>query len=132
MVVPGVSAACGVEWVGCTGCWSSCARTTLSRPNYPITPTPNPTTGPTQVFRPPNPWVMAILALLVEVYNLDNIKTGLKFEVRAQLGGSGSGVGGSRQGGLGCWACSRVQQAEGQLRLHPPGLAHLKPFHPPA
>jgi len=35
-----------------------------------------------QVFRPPNPWVMAILALLVEVYNLDNIKTGLKFEVR--------------------------------------------------
>ncbi|KAL4458253.1 hypothetical protein ABPG75_013118 [Micractinium tetrahymenae] len=34
-----------------------------------------------RVFRPPNPWVMAILALLVEVYNLDNIKTGLKFEV---------------------------------------------------
>jgi CCR4-NOT transcription complex subunit 1 len=34
-----------------------------------------------KVFRPPNPWVMAILALLVEVYNLDNIKTGLKFEV---------------------------------------------------
>lgn len=39
-----------------------------------------------QVFRPPNPWVMAILALLVEVYNLDNIKTGLKFEVGAWTG----------------------------------------------
>ena len=29
---------------------------------------------------------MAILALLVEVYNLDNIKTGLKFEVGAWTG----------------------------------------------
>ena len=77
----------------------------MSRPNYPLTPTPNPTTGPTQVFRPPNPWVMAILALLVEVYNLDNIKTGLKFEVRAQLGGSGSGVG---AGGRAAWAAGHV------------------------
>ena len=84
VVVPGASAACAVEWIGCTACYSSCTRTTVSRPSYPLTPhTP---TCPTQVFRPPNPWVMAILALLVEVYNLDNIKTGLKFEVRAQLG----------------------------------------------
>lgn len=34
-----------------------------------------------RIFRPPNPWLMAIMALLVEIYNLDNIKTGLKFEV---------------------------------------------------
>lgn len=34
-----------------------------------------------KVFRPPNPWVMAICALLAEIYNLDNLKTGLKFEV---------------------------------------------------
>jgi CCR4-NOT transcription complex subunit 1 len=34
-----------------------------------------------KVFRPPNPWVMAICALLAEIYNLENLKTGLKFEV---------------------------------------------------
>lgn len=32
-------------------------------------------------FKPPNPWTMAILALLVEVYNLDGIRTSIKFEV---------------------------------------------------
>ena len=32
-------------------------------------------------FRPPNPWTMAILALLVEVYNLEGIRTSIKFEV---------------------------------------------------
>lgn len=32
-------------------------------------------------FRPPNPWTMAVLALLVEVYNLEGIRTSIKFEV---------------------------------------------------
>lgn len=32
-------------------------------------------------FKPPNPWTMAILALLVEIYNLDGIRTSIKFEV---------------------------------------------------
>ena len=40
-----------------------------------------------RIFRPPNPWLMSLLALLVEVYNLDNIKTGLKFEVGVWGGG---------------------------------------------
>ena len=35
--------------------------------------------------------VMAILALLVEVYNLDNIKTGLKFEASARTDCAGDG-----------------------------------------
>lgn len=34
-----------------------------------------------KAFRPPNPWVMAILGLLAEIYNLDGIRTSLKFEV---------------------------------------------------
>lgn len=34
-----------------------------------------------KVFRPPNPWVMAILALLAEIYHLEGIRTSLKFEV---------------------------------------------------
>lgn len=32
-------------------------------------------------FRPPNPWTMGVLSLLVEVYNLDGIRTSIKFEV---------------------------------------------------
>lgn len=32
-------------------------------------------------FRPPNPWTMAILSLLVEIYNLEGIRTSIKFEV---------------------------------------------------
>jgi hypothetical protein len=44
-----------------------------------------------RVFRPPSPWIMALLALLVEVYNLDNIKTGLKFEVGAGRGKAQAG-----------------------------------------
>jgi CCR4-NOT transcription complex subunit 1 len=38
-----------------------------------------------RVFRPPNPWLMSILSLLVEVYHLDHLKTGLKFEVELLL-----------------------------------------------
>lgn len=54
-----------------------------------------------RVFRPPSPWLMAIMALLVEVYNLDNIKTGLKFEVRG-----GWGLGALMGGGGGWkWGC---------------------------
>ena len=34
-----------------------------------------------KAFRPPNPWVMAILALLAEVYSLDGLRTSHKFEV---------------------------------------------------
>ena len=36
-------------------------------------------------FRPPNPWTMAILSLLVEIYNLDGIRTSIKFEVELLL-----------------------------------------------
>jgi hypothetical protein len=35
-----------------------------------------------RVFRPPNPWVVGILGLVAEVYNLEGLKTSLKFEVR--------------------------------------------------
>lgn len=34
-----------------------------------------------KAFRPPNPWVMAILALLAEIYQIEGLKTSLKFEV---------------------------------------------------
>lgn len=34
-----------------------------------------------KAFRPPNPWVMAILGLLAEIYHLEGIRTSLKFEV---------------------------------------------------
>ena len=34
-----------------------------------------------RVFRPPNPWVLGLLSLLAEIYNLEGLKTGLKFEV---------------------------------------------------
>lgn len=34
-----------------------------------------------KAFRPPNPWVMAILALLAEIYQMEGLKTSLKFEV---------------------------------------------------
>jgi hypothetical protein len=67
-----------------------------------------------RVFRPPNPWLTAILGLLVEIYNLDNIKTGLKFEVSAcgvgeQRGGCLSSLVGCPTGGQQCGlGCSRV------------------------
>ncbi|KAG8092529.1 hypothetical protein GUJ93_ZPchr0012g21276 [Zizania palustris] len=32
-------------------------------------------------YRPPNPWTMAILSLLVEIYNLPNLKMNLKFDI---------------------------------------------------
>lgn len=32
-------------------------------------------------FRPPSPWTMAILSVLVEIYNLEGIRTSIKFEV---------------------------------------------------
>ncbi|GJD10455.1 CCR4-NOT transcription complex subunit 1 [Galdieria sulphuraria] len=34
-----------------------------------------------KIFRPPNPWLMAILGLLKELYNLPDLKLNLKFEV---------------------------------------------------
>eukprot|EP01117_Protostelium_nocturnum_P004885 TRINITY_DN1770_c0_g1_i1.p1 TRINITY_DN1770_c0_g1~~TRINITY_DN1770_c0_g1_i1.p1 ORF type:complete len:1948 (-),score=339.96 TRINITY_DN1770_c0_g1_i1:159-6002(-) len=34
-----------------------------------------------KVFKPPNPWVMAIMRLLSEIYRLPNLKLNLKFEV---------------------------------------------------
>lgn len=34
-----------------------------------------------KVFAPPNPWVMAILSLLVEIYNLPDLKLNNKFEI---------------------------------------------------
>ncbi|GAA5929761.1 CCR4-NOT core subunit CDC39 [Sporobolomyces koalae] len=34
-----------------------------------------------RVFRPPNPWLMAILRLLVELYQAANLKLNLKFEI---------------------------------------------------
>jgi CCR4-NOT transcription complex subunit 1 len=35
----------------------------------------------TTVFKPPNPWVMAILRLLVELYQFADLKLNLKFEI---------------------------------------------------
>ncbi|XP_057476799.1 uncharacterized protein LOC130764518 isoform X2 [Actinidia eriantha] len=32
-------------------------------------------------YRPPNPWIMAILALLVEIYELPNLKMNTKFDI---------------------------------------------------
>ncbi|ONK63797.1 uncharacterized protein A4U43_C07F19040 [Asparagus officinalis] len=32
-------------------------------------------------YRPPNPWTMGILGLLVEIYNLPNLKMNLKFDI---------------------------------------------------
>jgi CCR4-NOT transcription complex subunit 1 len=34
-----------------------------------------------KVFRPPNPWLMAILGLLVELYRYADLKLNMKFEV---------------------------------------------------
>jgi CCR4-NOT transcription complex subunit 1 len=34
-----------------------------------------------RVFRPPNPWVMAVLSLLCEIYNVRDLRLPLKFEV---------------------------------------------------
>eukprot|EP00698_Gefionella_okellyi_P025035 TRINITY_DN9037_c0_g1_i1.p1 TRINITY_DN9037_c0_g1~~TRINITY_DN9037_c0_g1_i1.p1 ORF type:complete len:2034 (-),score=429.50 TRINITY_DN9037_c0_g1_i1:786-6887(-) len=36
-----------------------------------------------KIFRPPNPWIVAILALLTELHNLTDLKMNLKFEVVA-------------------------------------------------
>lgn len=35
----------------------------------------------TNVFKPPNPWVMGILKLLVELYQFADLKLNLKFEI---------------------------------------------------
>lgn len=32
-------------------------------------------------YRPSNPWVMAIMSLLSEIYGLDRLKLNLKFEI---------------------------------------------------
>ncbi|KAI8372978.1 CCR4-Not complex component, Not1-domain-containing protein [Radiomyces spectabilis] len=37
--------------------------------------------GKSRVFRPPNPWLMAILKLLVELYQFADLKLNLKFEI---------------------------------------------------
>ncbi|ORZ05070.1 CCR4-Not complex component, Not1-domain-containing protein [Absidia repens] len=37
--------------------------------------------GNSNVFKPPNPWVMAILKLLVELYEFADLKLNLKFEI---------------------------------------------------
>ena len=34
-----------------------------------------------RVFRPPNPWLMAILSLISEIYALPKLKLNLKFEI---------------------------------------------------
>jgi CCR4-NOT transcription complex subunit 1 len=34
-----------------------------------------------KVFRPPNPWLMSILRLLVELYQFADLKLNLKFEI---------------------------------------------------
>eukprot|EP00951_Prasinocladus_malaysianus_P006569 scaffold46727_cov38-Prasinocladus_malaysianus.AAC.1 len=34
-----------------------------------------------KVYKPPNPWVMGIMALLAEIYSLDKLKLNLKFEI---------------------------------------------------
>ena len=34
-----------------------------------------------KIFSPPNPWTVALLSLIVEIYNLDKLKLNLKFEV---------------------------------------------------
>eukprot|EP00761_Pharyngomonas_kirbyi_P006841 gb/GECH01006850.1/.p1 GENE.gb/GECH01006850.1/~~gb/GECH01006850.1/.p1 ORF type:complete len:2071 (+),score=422.78 gb/GECH01006850.1/:1-6213(+) len=34
-----------------------------------------------KVFKPPNPWVMALIKLLVEIHNIPDLKLSLKFEV---------------------------------------------------
>ena len=34
-----------------------------------------------RVFKPPNPWLQAILALVAEIYSQDKLKLNLKFEI---------------------------------------------------
>jgi hypothetical protein len=34
-----------------------------------------------KVFKPPNPWVQSILALVAEIYAQDKLKLNLKFEI---------------------------------------------------
>lgn len=34
-----------------------------------------------KVFKPPNPWIMGILSLCMEIYALDKLKLNLKFEI---------------------------------------------------
>ena len=36
-------------------------------------------------YQPPNPWTMGILSLLVEIYNLPNLKMNLKFDIEVSL-----------------------------------------------
>lgn len=57
------------------------------------------------VFRPPNPWVMAILKLLVELYEFADLKLNLKFEIEVlckslslELKGKGQREGGPTAG----------------------------------
>lgn len=37
--------------------------------------------GNSRVFRPPNPWIMALLHIFAEIYDFPNIKMNTKFEI---------------------------------------------------
>ncbi len=45
-----------------------------------------------RIFRPPNPWIMPILALCREIYSLDLLKMNLKFEIECLFQASPSRV----------------------------------------
>jgi CCR4-NOT transcription complex subunit 1 len=36
------------------------------------------------VYQPPNPWTMAILGLLCEIYAMPNLKMNLKFDIEVR------------------------------------------------
>ena len=36
-------------------------------------------------YRPPNPWTMGILGLLVEIYAMPNLKMNLKFDIEVSV-----------------------------------------------
>lgn len=36
-------------------------------------------------YRPPNPWTMGVLGLLVEIYSMPNLKMNLKFEIEVYV-----------------------------------------------
>ena len=36
-------------------------------------------------YQPPNPWTMAILGLLAEIYSMPNLKMNLKFDIEVSV-----------------------------------------------
>lgn len=38
-----------------------------------------------RAYRPPNPWTMAILGLIAEIYVLPNLKMNLKFDIEVHI-----------------------------------------------